>query len=169
MGTRKLAVALVPLLALSPGCGGAPEEEARRTDTDMQEGAGDTAVQEGQAALPPSCRDIPQDLAPTETPVAISLENGEITVSDDMPNVSRQGGSLRWTSQELHFVIAPHADGNGVAPLGRALHAGRPGARPLNLTVQGQPPCGVYKYSVAVWDADGDSLAVLDPPYQIIP
>lgn len=158
MGTRKLTVALVPLLALSLGCAEGGDGDA------MSE---DTAMQEGQAALPASCLRL-QGVAPTETPVEISLVDDQITVSDDLPKVRRQGGNLKLTSRELHFAIAPHAAEDGVAPLGQQLHAGQPGPPPLTLPVADpRAPCGTYKYSVAVWD--GEKIVTLDPDYQLVP
>lgn len=169
MGTRKLAVALVPLLALSLGCGGAPEGEPSGADTATQEGAEDTARQAMEGAPPDSCEQVAaMGFTATAAPIQISLEDGMIGVEPDTAYVKRAGGTLRWASEDGDFVVAFKAR-NGNAPLGQKLLPGKAGGPPVGRTVQGRPPCWTYEYGLVVRDAAGDSLAVLDPPYQIIP
>lgn len=144
MNARKLALALLPLLAVAAACERADEEP------------------------PDSCAEFAgKDLTPTADPIEITLGPDGIRVDPDPAYVSRRGGSLAWRSPDRPFVLAFHHRA-GALPFGRVPRAARPDG-PVSLTVDGSPPCGRYKYSVVVWDATGDSMVVLDPEYMLIP
>lgn len=153
MNARKPALALLPLLAVFAAC--------ERADEKPPDGA-------GPGAPPDSCPVFADmDVAPTTDPIEITLGTDGIRVDPDPAYVSRRGGQLTWRSPDHPFVVAFHHR-SGALPFGRAPRAGSPRS-PVSLAVAGGPPCGTYKYSTVVWDAAGDSMAVLDPEYMLIP
>lgn len=165
MNARKLVLALLPLMAVATACEGPPEEPLDGADPGAQ---ADPEAQADPGAPPDSCPVFAKmDLTPTTDPIEITFGPDGIRVEPDTSYVSRRGGKLAWRSSDHPFVVAFHHR-RGALPFGQAPRAGRPGS-PVSLAVAGSPPCGTYKYSVMVWDAAGDSMAVLDPPYMLIP
>lgn len=174
MLSAALAVALLPLTACEPPNGGqASSQEATEVSQELPPepdyGARTMACDTVEALLAMDDEAVALD----GEPIQIALEDGEL-VTDPERAVVGLGEPLRWTSENLSWVVAFQG---GLSPLAEEVTQTSEKPEPIRgapgttypeddaaLVPQDSARCGYYYYSVAAYDTATGDVHVSDPP-----